>query len=194
MAGSSTAEGRDPPPEPEQPVFYFDLASAEAYLTAERVLRDLPVLAEWIPILAPSLAEPDRDVIEATVARRGLQPVRWPPAVPFDSAFAMRAATFAKQIGRTVAFAQAAFRQAYAGGRDLSVPDNVLIASAACEMHPASLLKGTGLRSIQKRLDDATRVAIERGVTTAPAIWTGAAVFHGDAGVEAAAHALLTQA
>ena len=48
----------------------------------------------------------------------------------------MRAATYAKQIGRAVAFALAAFRQAYAGGRDLVEPDNVLIAAAACEMHP----------------------------------------------------------
>jgi len=185
MAGSSTAE-----PEQHQPVFYFDLASAEAYLAAERVLRDLPVLAEWIPILAPSLAPPDREAIEATAAARGLQALRWPAVVPFDSACAMRAATFAKQIGRTVAFAQAAFRQAYAGGRDLSNPDNVLIASAACEMHPAALLKGMGLRSIQGRLDDATQLAVKRGVTTAPAVWTGEHVYHGDAGIERAALAL----
>ena len=29
------------------PRFYFDLASPEAYLVAERVLHDLPELAEW---------------------------------------------------------------------------------------------------------------------------------------------------
>ena len=34
----------------------------------------------------------------------------------------MRAATYAKQIGRTVAFALAAFRQAFAGGRALDDP------------------------------------------------------------------------
>ena len=49
---------------------------------------------------------------------------------------AMRVATFAKQTGRTVSFALAAFRQAFAAGRDLSDPDNVLIAAAACELHP----------------------------------------------------------
>ena len=53
----------------------------------------------------------------------------------------MRAATYAKQIGRTVAFSLAAFRQAYAGGRSLGDPDNVLIAAAACEMHPRAVLK-----------------------------------------------------
>jgi len=32
--------------------FYFDLASPEAYLTAERVINVLPAPAEWQPILA----------------------------------------------------------------------------------------------------------------------------------------------
>ena len=80
----------------------------------------------------------------------------------------MRAATYAKQIGRTVPFALAAFRQAFAGGRDLSVPDNVLIAAAACEMHPAAVLKGAGLRSIATRLEEATALAAQRGVRDVP--------------------------
>ena len=54
----------------------------------------------------------------------------------------MRVATYARQIGRVVAFAQAAFRQAFAGGRSLADEDSVLIAAAACEMHPAAVLQG----------------------------------------------------
>ena len=50
--------------------------------------------------------------------------------------FAMRAATFAAQIGKAASFSLAAFRQAFAAGRDLSDPDNVLLAAAACELHP----------------------------------------------------------
>ena len=61
----------------------------------------------------------------------------------------MRAATYAKSIGRTVPFAQAAFRQAFAGGRSLAEIDNVLIAAAACEMHPAAVLKGAELQSVR---------------------------------------------
>ena len=48
----------------------------------------------------------------------------------------MLAATYAKQFGRAVAFSLAAFRQAFAGGRDLGDEITVLIAAAACEMHP----------------------------------------------------------
>ena len=51
----------------------------------------------------------------------------------------MRVATFAKQTGRTIAFSLAAFRQQFAAGKDLSDPDNVMIAAAACELHPRAL-------------------------------------------------------
>ena len=57
----------------------------------------------------------------------------------------MLAATYAKQIGRAVAFSLAAFRQAYAAGRDLGDPDTVMLAAAACEMHPAAVTKGAAL-------------------------------------------------
>ena len=67
----------------------------------------------------------------------------------------MLAATYAKQIGRAVAFSLAAFRQAFAGGRDLGDQDTVLIAAAACEMHPAAVLKGIRLRSVSAALDQA---------------------------------------
>jgi 2-hydroxychromene-2-carboxylate isomerase len=187
------------------PAFYFDLFSPEAYLAAERVIATLPVSAEWIPVTASRLpaadtlegwrCETDREAfferIARTAARRGLQPLVWPQPLPFDSSFAMRVATYAKQIGRTVPFALAAFRQAFAGGRDLSVPDNVLIAAAACEMHPNAVLKAAALGSIAARLDAATALAAQRGVRDVPAVWLVTdEVFHGDDALEQAASAL----
>ena len=188
---------------PAGPVFYFDLFSPEAYLAAERVIATLPVSAEWMPVMAPGLGaaadtlegwrcETDREAfferIARTAERRGLQPLQWPQPFPFDSLFAMRVATYAKQIGRTVPFALAAFRQAFAGGRDLSVPDNVLIAAAACEMHPRAVLKGAALRSVAERLDAATALATRRGVRDVPAVWLPSGeVFHGDDALDEAA-------
>jgi 2-hydroxychromene-2-carboxylate isomerase len=103
----------------------------------------------------------------------------------------MRVATYAKQIGRTVPFALAAFRQAFAGGRDLGAADNVLIAAAACEMHPNAVLKAAGLRSVAERLHRATALAARRGVRDVPAVWVpGGALFHGDEALEHAARAL----
>ena len=187
------------------PAFYFDLFSPEAYLAAERVIATLPVGAEWIPVRASGLpaadtlegwrCETDReayfDRIARSAQRRGLQPLVWPAEFPVDSTFAMRVATYAKQIGRTVAFALAAFRQAFAGGRDLGVPDNVLIAAAACEMHPSAVLKAASLSSIAQRLDAATALAASRGVRDVPAVWIPSGdVFHGDEAIDRAAAAL----
>jgi 2-hydroxychromene-2-carboxylate isomerase len=172
------------PDDCRRPAFYFDLASPEAYLVAERVISLLPA-AVWIPVLAVQLPAADTlegfrcaadraaffDRIERSAARRGLQPVRWPDPFPCDSAFAMRAATYARQIGRAVAFSLAAFRQAFAGGRDLGAPDNVLIAAAACEMHPRAVLKGAALRAVATALEQATALAERRGVRDVPALW-----------------------
>ena len=178
------------------PAFYFDLGSPESYLVAERILQTVPVATEWIPVLAAALpghdaAPADRDALAATLAARGLQPLRMPEPFPFDSAAAMRAATYAKQIGRTVPFALAAFRQCFAAARGLDVPENVLIAGSACEMHPTALLKGADLRGTRAALDAATALAAQRGVRDVPAVWVpGAGVFHGDGGLDAAAAAM----
>ena len=76
----------------------------------------------------------------------------------------MRAATFAQQGGRAVAFSLAAFRQAFAGGRDLSVTDNVLIAAAACELHPRRGAEGASRR---KAVKERLRAATDRGRSSA---------------------------
>ena len=187
-----------------RPAFYFDLASPEAYLVAERIISLLPA-AEWIPIAASRLpgadtlegfrCETDReaffDRIERAAARRELQPVRWPDPFPSDTAFAMRAATYARQIGRAVAFSLAAFRQAFAAGRDLGSPDSVLIAGAACEMHPRAILKGASLQSIATALEDATALAQCRGIRDVPALWLpDGRVFHGEDALDGVARAL----
>ncbi len=185
--------------------FYYDLFSPEAYLAAERVINLLPA-AEWIPVFAPRLpgadlldgfrCQTDRDAfferIERLAARRGLQYLRWPDPFPCDSAYAMRVATYACQIGRAVAFSLAAFRQAFAAGRDLGVADNVLIAAAACEMHPRAVTKGAELSSIARALDDATTLAAQRGVRDVPAVWLpDGRVFHGDDALDGAVRALI---
>jgi 2-hydroxychromene-2-carboxylate isomerase len=177
MAGSSTADA---------PAFFFDLASPAAYLAAERALQRHPGV-EWVPVLARALpgaesweafrCAEERDIalaqIERAAAEQGLQALRWPDPFPFDSLFAMQVATYAKQIGRTVAFALAAYRQAFAGGRSLAEPDSVVIAAAACEMHPAAVIKAAQLRGVSERLEQATARAIALGVRDVPAVWDG---------------------
>jgi 2-hydroxychromene-2-carboxylate isomerase len=178
--------------------FYFDLSSPEAYLAAERILQVLPAPAEWQPVLARELpgtgvsgAGSQDQALRSRIAERaqelGLQPLRWPDPFPFESTLAMRVATYAKSIGRTVPFAQAAFRQAFAGGRSLEEPDNVLIAAAACEMHPTAVLRGSELGSVDRELSAATARAARRGIIDVPAVSVGELVFLGEGAVEQAA-------
>ena len=119
----------------------------------------LDAVPEWVPVHAPAREDVDRAAVERAAAAAELGAVRWPDPFPFDTRTAMLAATFAKQSGRAVAYSLAAMRQAFAAGRDLSVTDNVLIAAAACELHPRALLKGIELRSVREALDEASASA-----------------------------------
>jgi 2-hydroxychromene-2-carboxylate isomerase len=184
--------------------FYFDLGSPEAYLAAERALHVLPGPCEWQPILAAALptaetfeayrCEQERDSVregfELRAAALQLQPLRWPAPFPYDSSFAMLTATYAKRIGKTVAFALAAFRQAFAGGHALSERDNVLIAAAACEIHPAAILRATQTRSIAAELERANAQALALGVSDVPAVRVGERVLIGERSLEQAGELL----
>ena len=165
----------------DQPVFYYDLGSPQCYIVAETIMAALPVVPEWEPVFGPEIVTApqtiDREQIEAQAAALELQRVRWPARWPPDTRSAMLAATYAKQIGRAVAFSLAAFRQTFAGGRDLGDENTVLIAGAACEMHPTALRKGIELRSTQNALAQATRRARDAGVTDLPAIRIGDGIY-----------------
>ena len=164
---------------PEQPVFYYDLGSPQCYIVGETIMSTLPVVPEWEPVLASRITgpeqqdEPDRPEIERVAGKLGLQMLRWPRAWPPDTTRAMLAATYAKRVGRGVAFSLAAFRQEFAGGRDIGDENTVLIAGAACEMHPTALTKGIGLRSTADALETANLRARAAGVRTLPAIQIG---------------------
>ncbi|MEX2448489.1 MAG: DsbA family protein [Solirubrobacterales bacterium] len=178
--------------------FYFDLGSPYAYLTAERISGAFAGAGleqpEWQPTLLGGLFKrfgrdswangPGREEGIAEVERRavacGLAPLAWPDPWPGNTLTAMRAATFAKQTGRTVSFALAGFRQAFAAGRDLSELDNVLIAAAACELHPNAVNKAIGTGAVKRALVEATEAAGERGVTGVPAVVVDDEVFWGD--------------
>jgi 2-hydroxychromene-2-carboxylate isomerase len=188
----------------DRPTFYFDLGSPYAYLAAERISGLFGEAGleqpEWQPILLGGLFQrfdrdswgngPGREEGMAEVERRaqdyGLPPVAWPEPWPGNMLFAMRAATFAKQTGRSVSFALSAFRQAFAAGRDLSEPDNVLLAAAACELHPNAVTKAATTQGVKDALRQATEAAAERGVVGVPSVVVGDQVFWGDDKLEEA--------
>jgi 2-hydroxychromene-2-carboxylate isomerase len=184
--------------ESARPVFYYDLGSPYAYLAAERISRLFAEAEaeqpEWQPILLGGLFKrfargswaltDEREAGLAEVERRatdyGLPPIRWPEPFPGNTLFAMRVATYAKQGGRTIAFSLAAFRQAFAAGRDLSLEDNVIIAAAAAELHPRAVLKAAETEAIKSALREATDRAGDLGVKGVPSVVVGDRVFWGD--------------
>ena len=179
-----------PGPAEWQPVLARELASA---LAAREASDQRGALAAGEPSDgrdAPAARDDDahlRKRIEERAHALGLQPLRWPDPFPFDSSLAMRVATYAKSIGRTVPFAQAAFRQAFAGGHSLEDPDYVLIAAAACEMHPTAVLRGAQLRSVERQLTDATHQAVRTGIIDVPSVLVAGRLFLGERSIDEAA-------
>jgi 2-hydroxychromene-2-carboxylate isomerase len=127
-----------------------------------------------------------RDALERRARGLRLQPLVWPLEFPFDSELAMLAATYAQRIGKGVPFALAAFRQAFAGGKALSVTDNVLIAGAACEMHPRAIIRAVQTRGVREELERATTEALAAGVHDVPAVRVGEQVIVGEGRLEEA--------
>jgi len=185
----------------------IDFQPPYAYLAAERVTGLFAEAGaeppEWQPILLGGLFKRfDRDswgngpgreegmrVCEARAEDYGLPPIRWPDPWPPNSLFAMRVATFAKEIGRTVSFSLAAFRQAFAAGRDLGDRDNVLLAAAAAEIHPRALVAAAERDSLKSALREATDRAGDLGVRGVPAVVVNGNVLWGDDRLEEAAAA-----
>jgi 2-hydroxychromene-2-carboxylate isomerase len=188
----------------ERAVFYYDLGSPYAYLSAERIsgLFNEAELEqpEWQPILLGGLFRHfDRGSWALTEARaegiaeierrareQGLPTIVWPEVWPGEMLNAMRVATFAKQTGRTVSFSLAAFRQQFAAGKDLTDPDNVMIAAAACELHPRALESAVKTSIVKDALREATDAAAAAGVFGVPSVRVGEEVFWGDDRLEEA--------
>jgi 2-hydroxychromene-2-carboxylate isomerase len=192
MTASTELEGA------RRTTFFYDLGSPYAYLAAERVHGLFAEAGgeppEWQPILLGGLfkrfgrdswangsgrKEGMREV-ERRAAAYGLPPIEWPRPFPGNTLVAMRAATYAKELGRAVSFSLAAFRQAFAAGRDLSDPDNVVLSAAASELHPRALLAAVERDSMKRALRDATERAGDLGVRGVPSIVVGGEVFWGD--------------
>lgn len=195
----------------ERATFYYDFSSPYSYLAAERISGLFAEAAvdqpEWQPISFGHLLQatgrrpwsfpPDGpasshlEEIQRRAAERGLPEVRYPKGWPIEnySLNPARAAVYAKESGRVVSFSLACFRQVFASGKDMSEVDNVLIAAAACELHPNAVLKGIETKSVKEKLRAATEQALALGVEGIPTVAVGDELFWGDDRLEEAVHA-----
>ena len=196
----------------ERATFYYDFNSPYSYLAAERISGLFAEAEleqpEWQPIsfghllqttgrrpwsLPPEGPDPEHLAeIQRRADERGLPKVVYPQGWPIDnySLNPVRAAVYAKESGRVVSFTLACFRQVFAAGRDMSDLDNVLVAAAACELHPNAVMKGIETKSVKDKLRAATDEALARGVEGIPTVAVGDRLFWGDDKLEEAVAAL----
>jgi 2-hydroxychromene-2-carboxylate isomerase len=188
--------------------FYFDLGSPFAYLTAERLPELFPEPVVWQPVSLGALFKANgrsswalgdlrrREGGMAEVERRarsyGLAEVRWPDPWPSNYLFAMRAATYAFQVGHGRELTLHAFRNAFQDGRDLGLEENVLRAAEEAGLDAHAVAEATRDPQVKLALRSATETAHERGVFGVPTLAVGDELFWGDDRLTDAATALRT--
>ena len=180
----------------DPPVFYFDLGSPYAYLTAERLDAAFPDGVSWQPVLLGaifsltgrsswSLGDPERRrggmaEIERRAESYGLPPLCWPDPWPANTLTAMRAATYARRLGREREFALQAFRDAFARGVDLTLPESVFAAGERAGLRVEELREAVAEPQIKGELREASDAAHERGVIGVPTVAVSGELFWGD--------------
>lgn len=177
-------------------IFYFDLGSPYAYLTAERLGELLGKLIAWQPISLgglfkangrsswavgdPGTREQGIEEVELRARAYALPELRWPQPWPSNYLFAMRVATYAFQVGRGEVFALQAFRDAFQHGRDLAIPEQVLQSAAQAGLDPDAARAATEDPQVKQALRAATDEAHLRGVIGVPTVAVGEELFWGD--------------
>jgi 2-hydroxychromene-2-carboxylate isomerase len=155
---------------PANYTFYYDIGSPYAWVIAEAVAKSLPN-AEWQPVLQPDvddgpLWDGDEERVFMLARKFGLLEPRFNEdrmnLTIADTRQMMLAATYAKSIGRTVAFSLAALRQAFNAAKPVDDQETLLLAAAACEMHPRAVLKALETKSVSENLAVAGAALRER--------------------------------
>jgi 2-hydroxychromene-2-carboxylate isomerase len=145
--------------------FFYDVGSPYAWVVAERASKAIPE-AEWIPVCQPDvddgpLWDGDQERIIELAQKFSLIDPRFNEdrmnLTIADSRKMALAATYAKSIGRTIAFSLAAFRQCFGAGLAVDEENTILLAGAACEMHPRAILQALEMRSTTENLATAAQ-------------------------------------
>lgn len=182
--------GGPAPRPPANIAFYYDFSSPESYLALEALAKSMAAFGpELVPVRAAELdplPQPDADARRATIEvladGRDVLPVVWPADFPdLDTADAIRAATYAKSIGKVAVFSLSLFRQIFAAGADPSATQTLYLAAAASEIHPRAIDQALSRDRVQEDADRATEAARAAGVTSVPALRIGQRILVGPA-------------
>ncbi len=170
---------------------FFDLASPETYLLAERVERRLGG-ALWRPAVlwnGSPVTEADVDLRTVAAERRARElrmPLVWPERFPAPVPMAMRVATYAADLGRGAAFVLAAGRLAFCGGFDIEDQDMIAEAAAAAGLEVAEALDVAKDIQRDEMIVGAGRALWSEGVTMLPALRHERRLYWGEPQIAAA--------
>jgi 2-hydroxychromene-2-carboxylate isomerase len=184
-----------------QTTLYFDLGSPYGYLAMERAERVLGRPPDLAPILLGAIFKwrgwgswvetDERPSQAAEVERRaaeyGLPPFAWPKVWPWGGLAAMRAATWAQNLGLGREFGLAAYRREFVEGRGIGELEALVEIAEAVGL-PAEELRGALVSpAIKGQLRSATEAAWELGVRGVPTLAVGRRLFYGDDRLDEAA-------
>jgi 2-hydroxychromene-2-carboxylate isomerase len=175
--------------------FFYDLVSPYSYLASTRVeevarragaeVRFRPFLLGGVlkatgnhaPVETPAKF---RYVVVDTGrwARRLGVPFAFPATFPFSTVLAMRCALAAEARGKLVPFTHAAYRAAWAEGRDLSSPDVLAAVATSVGLEGPALVAAAP--EFKAALVAQTEEAVRRGAFGAPTFFLGDELYVGN--------------
>lgn len=177
-------------------IFYYDLGSPYAYLTADRIDEqfDVDIDVDWVPVLLggifketgrSSWAETGRRAdgiaeIAQRAAAYGMPQFNYPEPWPNNGLTAMRVATWAHSAGAGRRFARAAFEVQFNDALPLSETENIELAAHRAGLDPQFALESAQDPAVKQALIDNTRAALDAGVKGVPSFVVGDEVFWGD--------------
>jgi 2-hydroxychromene-2-carboxylate isomerase len=182
--------------EPQRAELFFDLACPFTYLAAEKVERAFTQVT-WTPTSSETLQrrclsdDPEGESrVRAAAERRASElrlPLVWPERFPQQVPAAMRAASFAAELGRGGAFVLAAGRLAFCGGFDLDDPEILAEAAAAAGIPLVECFGAAGDAARDGAAERAGRTLLAAGADRLPALRVGRSLFWGEQRVVTAA-------
>ncbi|MGH2858939.1 MAG: 2-hydroxychromene-2-carboxylate isomerase [Solirubrobacteraceae bacterium] len=186
------------------PTLYFDLGSPYGYLAFERAQSVLGQPIDFEPVLlgvifalrgrgswsatterAARIAE-----LEQRAGRYGIAPIVWPAGWPADGLMAMRAAAWAKRLGRVEAFARAVYRAQFTTGADISERAVLQACATRVGLYGDALAGAVADADVKRALRVATERAWGAGVRGIPTLRCATELFYGDDRLEDAARHL----
>jgi 2-hydroxychromene-2-carboxylate isomerase len=178
--------------------FFFDYASPYSYLACqqvEAVAQRTGAELRWRPFLLGAVFKATGNVPPISTANKaawllrdvqewtsylGLPPFRMPENFPINSLKANRLGLVAAEQGRIVPFSHAAFRAAFAEGKDLADPQVLAGLARAAELNPEQALAKAETQEIKDALRRNTDEALARGTFGAPTFFVGDQLFFGN--------------